>query len=110
MDRGRGDNHLIHKFTSEGVFVSDWSINIAGGWPPAGIAVAPDGSVYVADESNHSIQKFTSEGVFVRKWGTFGTGDGNFHEPRGITVGSDDTVYIADYGNNRIKKFTIDQP
>ncbi|GIS95123.1 MAG: hypothetical protein CM1200mP22_23600 [Dehalococcoidia bacterium] len=35
-------------------------------------AVAPDGSVYVADFDNHRVQKFTPEGILVRKWGALG--------------------------------------
>ena len=73
---------------------------------PWDIAVAPDGSVYVADALNHRIQKFTSDGVFVSKWGTSGTGDGQFNQPWGIEVAPDGSVYVADTGNNRIQKFT----
>ena len=39
---------------------------------PAGVAVASDGNVYVADNLNSRIQKFTSAGVLVTKWGTQG--------------------------------------
>ena len=76
------------------------------------IAVASDGSVYVADTANHRIQKFTSAGVFISQWGTEGNGsfrrgDGQFDEPGGIAVASDGSVYVADTDNNRIQKFLV---
>jgi DNA-binding beta-propeller fold protein YncE len=79
---------------------------------PVGVAVASDGSVYVADEGNDRIQKFTSEGVFVSKLDTEGTGDRELYSPRGVAVASDGSVYVADTANHadrwnhRIQKFT----
>ena len=73
---------------------------------PERVAVASDGSVYVADRGNHRIQKFTSQGVFVTKWGTQGTGDGQFDYPVDVTVASGGSVYVADRDNYRIQKFT----
>ena len=75
---------------------------------PAGVAVASDGSVYVAEFNNNRIQKFTSDGVFVSQWGTYGSGDGEFDDPFGVAVASDGSVYVADWENNRIQKFTAD--
>ncbi len=73
---------------------------------PSGVAVDPDGNVYVGDTDNNRIQKFTSAGVFLSKWGSYGSGDGQFYYPEGVAVDADGNVYVADTDNNRIQKFT----
>jgi DNA-binding beta-propeller fold protein YncE len=91
------------------VFVTKWGTRGTGDGEfgsPGGVAVASDGSVYVADLDNHRIQKFTSAGVFVSQWGTQGPGDGKFQYPAGVAVASDGSVYVADLDNHRIQKFT----
>jgi uncharacterized protein (TIGR03663 family) len=79
---------------------------------PRGVAVAPDGSMYVADTFNHRIQKFDADGQYVLTFGSFGdvskgtgTEGGTFNEPWGIGVGPDGTVYVADTWNYRIQQF-----
>ncbi len=79
-----------------------------------GIAVAGDGSIYVADSQNHRIQKFSSEGEYLMGWGSYATVDsgnapgGTFNEPWGIAVGADGRVYVADTWNHRIQVFSAD--
>ncbi len=72
---------------------------------PRGIAVGPDGSVYVADSLNHRVQKFDAAGRFVAQVGGQGTGPGQFQEPWGVAVGPDGSVYVADTWNHRVQKF-----
>jgi len=98
---------------------------------PRGIAVGPDGEVYVVDSDNARVQVFSPDGTFLRQWGSYcamdtgsgcldadgsgplALGDGQFNEPWGITVDGDANggairVYVADTWNHRIQVFDGD--
>ena len=80
---------------------------------PFGIALAPDGTIYISDagESNR-IRKITPEGVVTTlAGGSEGFADGvgpaaRFHTPSGIALDANGNLYVADTGNNRIRKVT----
>ena len=78
------------------------------------MALAQDGSLYVADSRNHRIQQFAADGTFIRQWGTFAdsaAGDapgGTFNEPWDVAVGLDGSVYVTDTWNHRIQQFTAE--
>ena len=70
---------------------------------PFGIAIGPDGAIYVADagESN-AIRKLTPEGILK----TLAGGDDSFNTPSGLAIDTDGNIYVADTGSNRIRKIT----
>jgi len=72
---------------------------------PAGVAVAPDGRILVADEFNDQVQVFSADGKRVMAFGGPGAGKGRFDRPTGLAVDAKGAVYVVDQGNDRVQKF-----
>jgi DNA-binding beta-propeller fold protein YncE len=65
---------------------------------PAGIALARDGSLFVADRCNERIEHFTAGGQYLESFGT-----GILDTPTFLTVGPAGEVYVSDH--HRVVKF-----
>jgi len=79
---------------------------------PTGIALGPDGSLFIADAANQRIRRVGPDGIIttVAGTGTFGFNGDNrlattaqLSTPVGVAVGSDGSVYIAE-GGHRIRR------
>ncbi len=84
---------------------------------PSGVAVGPDGSVFVSERKGARVRKITPDGLMrtVAGTGVAGfSGDGDrslsaqLDSPRGLALAADGALYIADQGNNRIRRVTTD--
>jgi sugar lactone lactonase YvrE len=67
---------------------------------PKGVALAPDGSLYIADTENHAIRRVAKDGIITTVAGNGKRGE--LARPHGVFVDSKGLVYIADSENNRI--------
>jgi len=81
-----------------------------------GLAVGPDGLVYVLTTTPEVVVVDPADGHVVRHWGSQGAGPGQFNLTRqddnpgsgGIAVASGGHVYVADGSNFRVQEFTAD--
>lgn len=80
---------------------------------PRGLAVGPDGSLYIADSWTHTVRRVSPAGIIttVAGVGVSGfSGDGGpailarLNGPFGVSLGIDGSLYIADSNNHRIRK------
>lgn len=123
-------NHRIDKFDSTGKFVTSWGSFISLADPaaasdpaantkfygPRGVAIGPDGNVYVTDTGNKRVSIFDPSGKYIRQITSNLTPDkitqnypfsapGEMNEPMGIVVDSAGKVYVADSHNNRVNVY-----
>lgn len=136
-------NHRILKVSLSG----EWSVLAGGGYEkkdgstiggyadgkgeaakfnePSGLALGPNGLLYVADTGNQRIRAVAPDGTVTTVAGsgtelisgttylTGGFADGpgteaQFNFPSGLTVAADQTIYVADTYNQRIRRITPD--
>ena len=84
---------------------------------PSGVAVGPDGSVFISERAGHRVRRVAPNGSIETVVGTGVAGfegDGQpaaiaqLDGPRGLAVASDGSLYISDENNNRIRRVTPD--
>jgi sugar lactone lactonase YvrE len=85
--------------------------------PEGGLAIAPDGRVFITDTGNHRIRVFDPRaGTMDTFAGTgmygFGGDDGparlaTFNSPQDIEFGPDGRLYVADTNNHRIRAIDL---
>lgn len=78
------------------------------GSAPWGVAVGPDGLIYVTDSRLHQLAAQSPDGGIVRVLASSGSGPGQVRRPQGVTVSPDGEVYVVDGGNRRVQVFDLD--
>ncbi len=84
---------------------------------PEGVALSPNGSLYIADTENSRIRRVKPNGILTTVAGTVGTGyngnlrvatQANLNRPESVVVGADGSFYIADTGNSLVRRVGLD--
>ena len=72
---------------------------------PAGLALGPNGLLYLTDPALYRVQEFRQDGKPIIAFGKRGSEVGQFETPAGIAVDEGGNIYVADKGNRRVDKF-----
>ncbi|WP_028547847.1 stalk domain-containing protein [Paenibacillus sp. UNC451MF] len=126
-------NNVIRKIDASGIVTTLAGNGLIGNkdakgteatfYHPQDVAVAPDGTVYVADTLNHTIRKIAADGTVTTLnapskravevtpgqavWGgDYLDGDmakSKFNEPTGLAIDSKGNLFISDSGNQKIR-------
>ena len=123
---GDSGNGTIRKITVAGAVSTFAGVAGAGGFldgpvdsalfsSPLGIAVAPDGTVYVADSGNHCIRKISGGVVstFTGSPQVWGSADGRgteaqFNGPVGLAFDAHGNLFVSDANNDTIRQIAPD--
>ena len=135
-------NHVIRKISVAGVVTTvaglpgeagavDGSGSVVRFRFPTDVAVAPDGTLYVADSGNHCIRKIATDGTVTTLAGDLGSADditqdygstytvvptqldgqgsaARFNSPGGIAYAVGGHLYVCDTGNQIIRRVDLD--
>lgn len=126
VDRG---NHKIRRLDNQGILRTVAGTGMCGysgdNGPaakamlckPSGVAIGPDGCLYIADTGNHCIRKVNNEGIITTFAGCGEDGcegdegkavTAKLSRPGGVVVDDHGCVYTNDYGNNVVRMITAD--
>lgn len=78
---------------------------------PKGVAIAPDGSLYIADTENHTVRRIDAKGVITTVAGSGARGNGtasaplecDMNRPHGVFVDRRGVVYIGDSESHKVR-------
>jgi sugar lactone lactonase YvrE len=118
---GTDGNLLISDTTANVSRVDAWApdgqpavrdgLRISAGASPSvstGIAVAPNGTLYVVDAGNNRVLHFDTRWKLLQGFDGTGSSNGPLVAPHGVAVDASGNVYVVDQGNGLIRKFTSD--
>jgi len=105
--------HVIRRLSTNGTWTTvagDGRQGLAGDGGPAvaaeldtpmGVAVAADGTLYIADTHNHRVRIISTNGIIST---IAGQSSASLRQPVAVALSSDGSLYIADAADHRLRR------
>jgi hypothetical protein len=100
------NNYYVFRYGVGYELLTGWEV-VAGVIETNGIAVGPNGTVFVNINNSHRTVAYSASGEYIGEFGSEGTGPGQFLYPTGIAI-TGGLLYVADSGNHRIQVFALE--
>lgn len=109
--------HVVRRYSRLGEMEKQWGVTGVPGVTyyrrefnmPTGVAISPDGSIYISDGyGNRCVHKYSPSGEHLLAWGEAGNGPGQFAVVHNIGCDKSGRVFVCDRENNRIQIFDPD--
>jgi DNA-binding beta-propeller fold protein YncE len=97
----------IQRFSADGEYETSWRVPETQFGKPIGMAVHPDGRLFVADTHYHRVLIYDRDGRLLVSFGSEGSGDGQFQLPTDVAFDRRGFIYVSEYHlNDRITKWS----
>ena len=90
----------VQRFNPKGEFEAGWRMPEWKVGKPVGLAVHPDGRVFIADTHYSRVMIYDRDGKLVGQFGENGQGDGQFLLPTDIAFDRAGRIYVGEYGGH----------
>lgn len=104
-----GEHDRIFRFTREGALIDFWGQRgdgFADFLRPEGLAVAPDGTLWVIDCGHQRLLRFTPDGTWIQTIESTGLPSGQLSTPFDVDVLDDGTLFVVDRSGCRLNLFS----
>lgn len=99
FDRGSGEH--LRSFGGPGIGEGQFTM-------PLGLAIGPQGTIYVSDVVHCRVQCFAPDGTFLSSFGEVGATLGRFRRPKLLDVDEDGIIYVVDSAFSNVQMFNSD--
>jgi tripartite motif-containing protein 71 len=99
-----GDSGIISRFTAAGQYAGALAADLVV-YHPRGLAVAPNGDIYVADTGGSRILHLSADGQQLGIVGTRSGGKGGLDQPTGVAVGESGEVFVVDPSAHKVAAY-----
>lgn len=97
----------VQRFSADGRYELEWTMPQTEHGKPVGLAVHPDGRIFIADTHYHRVMIYDRDGRLLGQFGEEGDGPGQFQLPTDIAFDAEGFVYVSEYqGNDRITRWS----